>query len=129
MSLAATTALIASGQADRMKRLEAEDMVNTDQAAEMAGTSRVTINAWIKKGRAIGLAQTTRGFKLPRWQFEPAMWPAIQRLSAALDVTDGWAILGFLETPQGGLDGRTPRQAIEQGELARVMELAGAEGT
>ena len=113
----------------RTERLNAADMVNTDEAAALAGTTRMTINAWIAKGRAIGLTQTRRGFRLPAWQFEPVLWDSLQKLSDALGTRDGWAMLNFLESSLGGLDGRTPRQAIEQGKLARVLELAGAEGT
>jgi hypothetical protein len=88
----------------------------------------VTVNAWIDKGRAIGLSQVKRGYRMPRWQFEPAMWDALPKLSAALATTEGWALLAFLETPHGGLNGRTPRQAIEQGEAERVVQLAEADG-
>ncbi len=129
VSLAQTRFLLADSLAARMKRLDAEDMVNTDAAAELAGTTRVTINAWIAKGRAIGLTQTRRGFRLPVWQFEPVFWEAVPKLSKALGVTEGWALLHFLETPQGALEGQTPRQAIEQGRLTQVLELAQAEGT
>jgi hypothetical protein len=99
-------------------------MVNTDEAAELAGTSRVTINAWIDKGRCIGLVKPTRGFRVPKWQFEPAMWPLIPKLSAALGTTDGWALLTFLESPLGALGGSTPRAAIEQGDAERVLAIA-----
>ena len=129
LSTAQTKALLSSSLAARTKRLSADDMVNTDEAAALAGTTRVTINAWIAKGRAIGLTQTRRGFRLPRWQFEPALWDALSKLSAALGTSDGWTMLSFLEGPLGGLNGRTPRQAIEQGKVARVLELAAAEGT
>lgn len=129
LSSAQTKALFSSSLAARTERLNAEDMVNTDEAAALTSTTRVTINAWIAKGRAIGLTQTRRGFRLPRWQFEPVLWDVIPKLSVALSTQDGWTMLGFLETPLGGLNGRTPRQAIEQGKLARVLELAGAEGT
>lgn len=94
----------------------------------LAGTTRTTINAWIAEGRAIGIKQTRRGFRLPRWQFEPAFWDAIPQISSALGTQDGWTILSFLESPLGGLDGLAPRQALEQGMLVRVLELAGAEG-
>ena len=127
-SAAQTKALLAGSLASRMARLEANDMLSTDMAADLVGTTRVTINAWIAKGRAIGLTQTRRGFKLPSWQFEPALWDAVPKLSKALGTTEGWALLVFLETPSGALGGRTPRQAIEQGHLARVVEVAGAEG-
>ncbi len=104
-------------------------MITTEQAAELASTTRVMINAWIAKGRAIGLTETRRGFRLPKWQFEPALGDVIPQLAKALETSDGWTLLSFLETPLGGLRGRTPRQAIEQGDTARVLELAAAEGT
>lgn len=129
VSNAQTQALIAGSLAARMARLEADDMLSTDMAADLVGTTRVTINAWIAKGRAIGLTQIRRGFKLPSWQFEPALWDAVPQLSKALGTREGWALLTFLETPLGALDGKTPRQAIEQGHVARVIELAGVEGS
>lgn len=112
----------------RQKRLEASDMVSTDEAGAMTGTTRVTVNAWIAKGRAIGLTQTKRGYRMPRWQFDSPMWDLLPNLSAALGTAEGWALLAYLETPLGALDGATPKEAIERGEGARVVELA-ARGT
>lgn len=129
VSCVETKALLASSLEGRQARLNAGDMVSTDEAAALVGTSRVTINAWIAKGRAIGLSQTRRGYRLPSWQFEPVLWDAIPALAKALGSAEGWAILAFLETPLGGLQGLTPRAAIEQGQVARVLELASAEGT
>lgn len=129
VSAAQTRSLLSDSLAARTERLQAGDMVSTDQAAELASTTRVTINAWIAKGRAIGLTQTRRGFRLPKWQFEPAIWEAIPGLVNALGTSEGWALLSFLETPLGGLNGKTPRQAIEQGDTLRVLKLASAEGT
>ena len=103
-------------------------MLSTDQAAELAGTTRSTVNAWIKRGRAIGLTQTKRGHRLPAWQFEPRLWDAIPQIAAALGSKDGWFVLAFLESPIGALDGATPRAAIEQGQIARVLEIARQEG-
>ncbi len=103
-------------------------MITTDEAAELAGTSRVTINAWIKSGRCIGLTNLRRGFKLPRWQFEPAIWPALQPMAKGLGSSDGWQLLAFLESPATALDGQTPRAALEQGApLERILALATAE--
>lgn len=128
VSLSQTRALLAGSFAGRQRRLEADDMMTTDQAAAHAGTSRVTINAWISKGRAIGLTQTKRGFKLPQWQFEPALWAVVPELSKAIGTTDGWALLAFLESPHGALDGATPRQMLEQGQRERVLAIAANEG-
>ena len=121
-------ALLANSLAARQQRLGAADMISTDEAAQLVQTTRVTINAWIAKGRAIGLTQTKRGFRLPRWQFEPSMWDTLPRLSAALGTAEGWAILSFLETPHGALNGIAPRQAIEQGHMDRVIKIAEHEG-
>lgn len=108
----------------RQRRLDDGDMISTDEAADLTGTTRVTVNAWINKGRAIGLTQAKRGFRLPRWQFDSPLWDAVPRLSKALRTTDGWTLLAFLETPLGALDGATPRAMIERGEAQRVVELA-----
>lgn len=124
VSLVDTRALLAGSAADRKLRLEAGDMVTTDEAAALAGASRVTVNAWIAKGRAIGLTQTKRGFRLPRWQFDQPLWELIPALASALGTSEGWALLAFLETPHGALDGKTPRQVIEQGQGDKVVELA-----
>jgi len=128
VSAAETRSLLANSLAARNARLAADDMVSTDEAAQIAGTSRVTINAWIDRGRCIGLTQTKRGFKLPRWQFEPRIWDAIPKLSVALGSNEGWQLLAFLETPHGALGGSTPRAAIEQGKLERVLAIAEQEG-
>ena len=119
-----TGALWEASEAFRAERLNAGDMVSTEEAASIAGTSCETIEAWIAKGRAIGVSEAGRDFRLPRWQFEPALWNALDRISEALAVNEGWAILCFLESAHGGLDGRTPRAAIEQGDALRVIELA-----
>lgn len=125
---AQTQALLRSGAQYRRERMDAADMISTDEAAAMAGTTRVTVNAWIKSGRCIGVAHLRRGFKLPRWQFEPAIWPVLQPLAKALGSSDGWQLLSFLESPATALDGQTPRAALEQGAaLERILALATAE--
>ena len=125
---AQTTALLQSGAQFRRDRMDAADMITTDEAAALAGTTRVTVNAWIKSGRCIGVSNLRRGFKLPRWQFEPAIWPALQPLAKRLGTSDGWQLLAFLESPATALDGQTPRAALEQGTaLERILALATAE--
>ncbi|MGJ7523661.1 hypothetical protein ACSFA0_24515 [Variovorax sp. LT1P1] len=127
-SAAQSAALLRTGAEFRRDRMEAADMITTDEAADLAGTSRVTINAWIKAGRCIGVAHLRRGFKLPRWQFEPAIWPVLQPLAKSLGTNDGWQMLSFLESPSRALDGKTPRVALEQGiSVERILALATAE--
>lgn len=129
VSLAETKALMAGSLAIRQQRVQAGDMVSTDEAAQMTGTSRVTMNAWIASGRAIGLTRVKRGFRLPKWQFDAPMWDTLPKLTKALGTAEGWALLSFLETPHPGLDGATPREAIERGMQDRAVTLAGAESS
>jgi hypothetical protein len=124
VSVAETKKMLAGGLSERMARLAQADMMSTEEAALLNGTSRVTVNAWIAKGRAIGLTQNIRGFRLPRWQFEPALWGVLPRLSEALGTKEGWALLAFLETPLGALQDITPRTALERGHVDRVLQLA-----
>lgn len=116
--------LLANSLASREQRLGAADMISSDEAAQLVQTTRVAIHAWIAKGRAIGLMQTKRRFRMPRWQFEPSMWTALPRVSAALGTAEGWALLSFLESPHGALNGITPRQAIERGQTDVVITIA-----
>ncbi len=128
-SEAQTDALLRSGAAYRRERIQAADMITTEEAAELAGTTRVTINAWIKAGRCLAVSHLRRGFKLPRWQFEPSVFPQLQPLWQALGASDGWQLLAFLESPHPALDGQTPRVALEQGtDTQRIVDLATAEG-
>ena len=125
---AQTAALRRSGARYRRDRMAATDMVTPDEATELAGTSRDTLDDWIKSGRCIGLADLHRGIKLPRWQFEPSVWPALQPLAKVLGASDGWQLLSFLESSAPALEGRTPRAALEQGiALNQIFALAVAE--
>lgn len=119
-----TAALLADSHAARLKRLGEADMVGTEQAALLAGATPATIRAWIDNGRCIGLERTTRGWRLPSWQFELRVFGKLPEIAAALGTTDGWALLAFLETPHSGLDGLTPRQALDRGLSERVIALA-----
>ncbi len=99
----------------RLQRIQASDMITTDEAATQSGTTRVTMNAWIKSVRCIGVLHLRRGYKLPRWQFEPFIFPVLAPMAAALGSIDGWQLLAFLESPLPALDGQSPRTALEQG--------------
>lgn len=93
---------------------------------------------------AIGQLRSWSGSRCPRviafrhprlvlrfalWQFDRCIWPVVQELSSALDANNPAALLSWLETPLGALDGRTPKAALEQGELAETaLALASSEG-
>lgn len=119
--------IVAHGLEYRMNRLASDDMLTSEQAAKAAGTSRVTINHWVNSGRCIGLTQLKRGYRLPKWQFDPAIWDALPEVVARLGSSDGWTVLTFLESPHRALDGISPRAALERGAKDQVLRLATAE--
>ena len=122
------SALLKRGSADRQRRLSAADTISCSEGARLMKVRNTTMVAWILSGRAIGLRQARGSFRMPRWQFEPAVWAALPRLSVALGLTEGWALLSFLESPHGALEGRTPRWVIGEGHVNTVIEVAEQDG-
>lgn len=74
-----TAALLRSGVRYRRDRMEAADMITTDEVVELAGTSRVTINAWTKSGPGLEVAALA---------LEPAIWPALQPWAKSLSTVN-----------------------------------------
>jgi hypothetical protein len=93
-----------------------------DQAARASGLSVKQLRrlAGFRYPKVIALPNEAGDLLFPRWQFDPAIWAIIPHLAATLD-GNGWAMLAWLETPLGGLGGRTPRAALEQGEHAELL--------
>jgi hypothetical protein len=121
-----TRKLLSESLERRLAILDAPDMLTTGQGADLVGMTRAGIVDRIKRGAALGLVGPKRGYKLPRWQFEPLVWQALPRVSEALGSTEGWEMFSFLETPHGALAGATPRRALEQGRVEEVLGLAAA---
>jgi hypothetical protein len=96
----------------------------------MAGVTTAQLHRWatMKAPRLIALRHSVFGWRYPRWQFAVAVWPVVEHLGRALQGNSS-AMLAWMETPLGALQGRTPRAALEQGESAqRILALAASEG-
>ena len=94
-----TRLLLANSAIYRAQRLAADDMTSTDETARLIGTTRVTINNWIKSGRCIALTQLRRGYRLPKWQFDPAFWERLPALIASLNAARWMERAGFSGVP------------------------------
>ena len=124
-TVAETTALLREGRKYRHERLQAADMIAATEAASLLNVDGSTIATWINGGRCIGLAGPDGTLRIPRWQFEPSVWSAIQLIGRALGTQEPWLILVFLETPAPALEGLTPRVALERGTaIERVLAAA-----
>jgi hypothetical protein len=105
-------------------------MVALEVAATLAGATQTQLLQWaaMKRPRVIVFDHSQLGPRFPRWQFDAAVWPVVQRLAAAMDGTPT-SMLTWLETPLGAFEGRTPRAALEQGESReRVLDVAKFDG-
>lgn len=102
------------------------DMITVEEAAALMGEKESMIRRWIARQHCIAVTARDLPMRLPRWQFEDSLLLWIGPVSRALNgrTSNGWAVLSFLETPQDALDGRTPRQALEQGDVERVLVVA-----
>lgn len=124
ISRAETRKLVAQSVMAVNQRIMAADMLKVADAANAVGATAREIRQWVSDGRCVGVSTASKTMRLPRWQFDLDVWPWIQGIASALGTTDGWSVLRFLESPSGALNGRTPRQALEQGEPTRVIHLA-----
>lgn len=123
-SASAVRVLLRQSAPLRGERLRAADMVSLKEAALLVGERSSTVRRWVAAARCIGIPGRGRSLRLPRWQFEEDLLLWIGPIAEELCTASGWTILSFLETPSEALSGRTPRQAIEQGDTELVMALA-----
>ena len=120
-----TAALLREGKEYRHERLQAADMITVTEAVSLLDVDASTTATWINGGRCIGLAGPDGTLRIPRWQFEPSLWSAIQLIARTLDTQEPWLILLFLETPSPALEGLTPRVALERGtSVERILAAA-----
>jgi len=99
-------------------------------ARVLSGVSSLQLERWaaLRRPRVIALEANDGALRFAKWQFEPTLWSVVQQLAGALD-GDAMAVLSWLESPSDTFGGRTPRVALEQGELAeKVLAAAEAEG-
>lgn len=117
--------LLAEGARLRAERLRAADMMTIEEVAAELARDPLEISRGIAEGRCIGIVDAGAGLRLPRWQFEPSIWPEIESICERLGTVDGWRVLAFLERPAKGLEGISPRTALERG-IPRECVLAAA---
>jgi predicted transcriptional regulator len=123
------TALLLAPVPAMRARWESAEMVTAEEAAEITRETTKMVNAWCRRGRAIGLklAGGGGGYRLPRWQFTGMLWVVLPAL-AKLSNTSGWALLNLIETPAGAAQGLTIRQLIEQGRVDDAKRIAESYG-
>ncbi|WP_372426217.1 helix-turn-helix domain-containing protein [Salinarimonas chemoclinalis] len=113
------------GRTSAAVTLSSPDMLSAQEIAERLGVTRMTVNAWRKAGRLIGLSGAKRGYRFPAWQLDEHGRPFAQ-LPRLLELLDGsgWAVHRFMTSPQPELGGSTGRDALGEGRGEAALQAA-----
>ena len=99
--------------------------LSAEQAAEVLGISRQAVDKRRRQGRLIGLTLGRRGYAYPPWQFENGR--TLTHLEEVLDLLnahDPWMQLSFFLNANDRLNGKSPLDALRQGQLESVQLAA-----
>ena len=133
LTVAETGELLRSGKECRRKVMDGPEMLTGREMANRvsdmycADVDAALVEKWADDGGVIGIRCGSMR-RYPAWQLELKVWNRVLDISRCLDMT-GWALYNWMIAPNGGLDGKTPRQALEDGKAKRVLKVAEADGS
>lgn len=107
-----------------------DELLTTDETAELIGKSQPTVLEWIKKGRIIGLTRNKRGYRVPKEQFarQHKVIEEITKVTALLP--DHNIVWSFLTEPypfESGL--KRPIDLLKKGAVEDVIAAATSWGS
>ncbi len=103
--------------------------VSVEQVTDLIGISRQAIDRRRSQNQLIGLTQGRRGYAYPAFQFENGKTlDGLKEVLDALQGHDPWMQSIFFANGNDRLDGRTPLEALRQGEIEAVVRAAEAYG-
>ena len=107
-----------------------QDSLSATEVARLLGVCRQTPHDRVKSGALLAVREKG-GLRFPRWQFDPngpdgilAGFPEVLKALAVSPL----AKTSWFTRPSPALDGRTPLQALQSGEVERLVTLARAVG-
>lgn len=114
------------GIAMRKKLFEAAGgLLSVSKVAAMLGISRQAVDKRRKADQLLAVNIGKRGFLYPACQFEDdRVIEGVAKILPEMKTLSSWSALRFLVNENDRLDGRTPIQALHQGELERVVGAA-----
>lgn len=102
--------------------------IGVGEVAELLGISRQGVDKQRKAGKLIALPAGS-DLRYPSCQFTSrGLIPGLQQVLKALPIQDGWMRLEWLLTADDALQGQSPLQALQSGQVAEVMDLAAGHG-
>lgn len=116
------------GRALAARLLAGPEMLSSDAFAERIGVSRETVRQKLARHEVLGLAGAKRGWRFPSWQVseDGQLLPGLPRLFSVLG-GHPWTVYRFLLQRHPELEGATALDALRQGRIEEVLQVA--EGT
>lgn len=110
------------GRAELLRMFDQPRNLPVREFARLAHKSRQQIykDLAARPRRLLALSLGSRGQRLPDWQLDPLGLRLTRAVLKATPEVDAWTLYRALAEPLGGLDGRSPVEAVNPGNLDRV---------
>lgn len=103
--------------------------LTSEEVASLLHLTRQAIDKRRKKGQLLAVSLGRRGYLYPIWQFhEDKVLPGIEQVLAELETSDPWSQLIFFTTGNIRLDGATPLECLQAGDIDRIVRAASCYG-
>ena len=104
--------------------------LTSEEVAQLLHITRQAVDKRRSKGQVLGVSLGRRGYLYPAWQFQQGqVLPGLERVLAALKDYDPWTQLMFMKTGDVRLDGATPLERLQAGDIDAVVWAAECYGT
>ncbi len=103
--------------------------LNSQEVADLLGMTRQAVDKRRNSNKLLGLSLGKRGYRYPAWQFANGGiltgWELV--LAAFIDISS-WGKLQFMLSGDVRLEGKTPLECLQAGEVKQVIAAAKAYG-
>lgn len=107
-----------------------EQPLTSEEVASLLHITRQAVDKRRLKGQLLAVSLGKRGYLYPGWQFESEqVLPGLEQVLAALKDCDPWTKLMFMKTGDVRLDGATPLERLQAGDIEAVVQAAESYGT
>lgn len=99
--------------------------LKSEEVASLLSMTRQAVDKKRKNGQLLGISLGRRGYLYPLWQFyEGKVLPGLDKVLTALKEYDPWTQLMFFKTGDIRLDGATPLERLQAGDIEAVVWAA-----
>ena len=103
--------------------------LNSQEVADLLGMTRQAVDKRRNSNKLLGLSLGKRGYRYPAWQVERGgILPGWELVLAALAEISSWGKLQFMLSGDIRLEGKTPLECLQIGEIEKVVAAAKAYG-